>query len=291
MRRRAFAESRLILHLGQQPDHLEPALLDARAGGQARAAPSCRASIRTAARRRRSATSTSRCCPAPTRALALGLMHVLIARRPARPRLHRAPHASASTRCARAPRVPAGARGRDLRHRRDEIVRLARDYGTTRPAAIRLNYGMQRRAAAAMRCAPSPACRRSSAPGAIAAGGLLLSTSGTFPGQPARRWSGRPARAAAAAHHQHDRTIGDALRRTRDGSAGATRSSSTTPTRSRSRPIRRRCARASRATISSRSCSSTSRPTPPTTPTSCCRRRRSSSTSTSTLATATCTCW
>ena len=45
----------------------------------------------------------------------------------------------------RALALAAGARGRDLRHRRPTQVRsLARDYGTTKPAAIRLNYGMQR---------------------------------------------------------------------------------------------------------------------------------------------------
>lgn len=67
----------------------------------------------------------------------------------------------------------------------DEIVSLAHDYGTIRPAAIRLNYGMQRvhggaNAVRAVACLPAlvGAWRE-------AAGGALLSSSGTFPMQKA----------------------------------------------------------------------------------------------------------
>ncbi|MFM6986399.1 MAG: molybdopterin-dependent oxidoreductase [Hydrogenophaga sp.] len=63
----------------------------------------------------------------------------------------------------------------------EQIERLARDYGTTRPAAIRLNYGMQRvrgggNAVRAIACLPAltGAWRHR-------AGGLLLSASGHFP--------------------------------------------------------------------------------------------------------------
>lgn len=63
----------------------------------------------------------------------------------------------------------------------EQIVRLARDYGTTQPAAIRLNYGMQRvrgggNAVRAIACLPAltGAWRHR-------AGGLLLSASGHFP--------------------------------------------------------------------------------------------------------------
>ena len=63
----------------------------------------------------------------------------------------------------------------------DQIERLARDYGTLRPAAIRLNYGMQRvagggNAVRAVACLPAlvGAWRDP-------AGGALLSSSGTFP--------------------------------------------------------------------------------------------------------------
>jgi len=62
-----------------------------------------------------------------------------------------------------------------------QVVALARDYGTTKPAAIRLNYGMQRHAGGgnairAVACLPAlvGAWRD-------AAGGALLSSSGTYP--------------------------------------------------------------------------------------------------------------
>ncbi|MBE2262793.1 MAG: molybdopterin oxidoreductase family protein [Burkholderiaceae bacterium] len=63
----------------------------------------------------------------------------------------------------------------------EQIVRLASDWGTTQPAAIRLNYGMQRvrgggNAARAIACLPAltGAWRHR-------AGGLLLSSSGQYP--------------------------------------------------------------------------------------------------------------
>jgi len=63
----------------------------------------------------------------------------------------------------------------------DQVTRLARDYGTTKPAAIRVNYGMQRvhgggNAVRAVACLPAlvGAWRDP-------AGGALLSSSGTFP--------------------------------------------------------------------------------------------------------------
>ena len=64
-----------------------------------------------------------------------------------------------------------------------QIIDLARDYGTTKPAAIRLNYGMQRvrgggNAVRAVACLPAltGAWRHR-------AGGMLLSSSGQFPAQ------------------------------------------------------------------------------------------------------------
>jgi len=63
----------------------------------------------------------------------------------------------------------------------EQVLRLARDYGTTKPAAIRLNYGMQRvhgggNAVRAVACLPAliGAWRDP-------AGGALLSSSGTYP--------------------------------------------------------------------------------------------------------------
>ena len=71
-----------------------------------------------------------------------------------------------------------------------QIRGLARDYGTTRPAAIRLNYGMQRvrgggNAVRAVACLPAlvGAWRHR-------AGGLLLSSSGFYPAD--RTWLQRP---------------------------------------------------------------------------------------------------
>jgi anaerobic selenocysteine-containing dehydrogenase len=71
-----------------------------------------------------------------------------------------------------------------------QIRDLARDYGTTKPAAIRLNYGMQRvrgggNAVRAVACLPAliGAWRHR-------AGGLLLSSSGYFPAD--RAWLQRP---------------------------------------------------------------------------------------------------
>ena len=63
----------------------------------------------------------------------------------------------------------------------DDIVSLARDYGTTRPAVIRLNYGMQRHAGAGM-AVRTVACL----PALVGAwrdpaGGALLSSSGAYP--------------------------------------------------------------------------------------------------------------
>jgi anaerobic selenocysteine-containing dehydrogenase len=67
----------------------------------------------------------------------------------------------------------------------EQIRALARDYGTIKPAAIRLNYGMQRvrgggNAVRAIACLPAltGAWRHR-------AGGMLLSTSGYFPGDKA----------------------------------------------------------------------------------------------------------
>jgi molybdopterin guanine dinucleotide-containing S/N-oxide reductase-like protein len=61
------------------------------------------------------------------------------------------------------------------------LIKLAREYATTKPAAVRLNYGMQRHAGGGM-AVRTIACL----PALIgawrdAAGGVLLSTSGTYP--------------------------------------------------------------------------------------------------------------
>ncbi len=62
-----------------------------------------------------------------------------------------------------------------------DIVRLAREYATMRPAAIRLNYGMQRHAGGGMAVRTIACLPALVGAWRDAGGGLLLSTSGAFP--------------------------------------------------------------------------------------------------------------
>jgi anaerobic selenocysteine-containing dehydrogenase len=62
-----------------------------------------------------------------------------------------------------------------------QIVDLARDYGTIRPAAIRLNYGMQRHAGGGMAIRTAACLPALVGAWRDPAGGALLSTSGTYP--------------------------------------------------------------------------------------------------------------
>jgi anaerobic selenocysteine-containing dehydrogenase len=62
----------------------------------------------------------------------------------------------------------------------ESIVKLAREYGTTKPAAIRLNYGMQRHAGGGMAVRTIACLPALVGAWRDAAGGILLSTSGTF---------------------------------------------------------------------------------------------------------------
>ena len=96
----------------------------------------------------------------------------------------------------------------------EQVLRLARDYGTLRPAAIRLNYGMQRvhggaNAVRAVACLPAliGAWRDP-------AGGALLSSSGTFPVDSAALE--RPDLIRGAPRTINMSTIGDALTRVDD---------------------------------------------------------------------------
>ena len=85
----------------------------------------------------------------------------------------------------------------------EQIRQLAQDYGTTKPAAIRLNYGMQRvrgggNAVRAVACLPAltGAWRHR-------AGGVLLSSSGQFPAQRGVLQMTRTDAREDTAHHQH----------------------------------------------------------------------------------------
>lgn len=96
----------------------------------------------------------------------------------------------------------------------DEVHSLARDYGTTAPAAIRLNYGMQRvhgggsavRLIALLPCLVGAWRHR--------AGGLLLSSSGWFRGARRDAWLQRPDLLAGRTPRTINMsTIGDDLNR------------------------------------------------------------------------------
>ncbi|HEX6288750.1 MAG TPA: molybdopterin-dependent oxidoreductase, partial [Herpetosiphonaceae bacterium] len=63
----------------------------------------------------------------------------------------------------------------------ERIVSLAREYATTQPAAIRINYGMQRHAGGGMAIRTVAALPAVVGAWRNPAGGILLSTSGTFP--------------------------------------------------------------------------------------------------------------
>ncbi len=63
----------------------------------------------------------------------------------------------------------------------ESIVDLARDYGTIRPAAIRLNYGMQRHAGGGMAMRTAACLPALVGAWRDPAGGALLSSSGTYP--------------------------------------------------------------------------------------------------------------
>jgi len=119
--------------------------------------------------------------PGTDAALALGLMHLLIRDG----HIDRDYIARYTVGCdalaARAAEWPPERVARTCGVPAEQVLRLAEDYGTIRPAAIRLNYGMQRvagggNAVRAVACLPAliGAWRDP-------AGGALLSSSGTFP--------------------------------------------------------------------------------------------------------------
>ena len=152
--------------------------------------------------------------PGTDAALALGMMHVLIAEDfvdhdyVARYTLG---YDALAARAARAaPARVAAICGLPA----DAIVGLARDYGRSRPAAIRLNYGLQRHAGGghavrAIACLPAlvGAWRD-------AAGGALLSSSGTYPVDSAALE--RPDLIAGQPRTLNMSTIGDVLLDVRD---------------------------------------------------------------------------
>jgi len=89
----------------------------------------------------------------------------------------------------------------------DEVRQLARDYGRTKPAAIRLNYGMQRvrGAGSAVRLVAMLPCLTGA--WRHRAGGLLLSSSGWFPRARNDAWLQRPDLMAVVHGDRLPRTI------------------------------------------------------------------------------------
>ncbi len=61
-----------------------------------------------------------------------------------------------------------------------EVEQLAREYPPTRPAALRMNYGVQRAGNSAPQCAQSPCSPRSTGAWKYRGGGAVSATSGGF---------------------------------------------------------------------------------------------------------------
>ena len=118
--------------------------------------------------------------PGTDGALALGMMNVLVAE-DLIDREYLARHTVGfDALVERLKRYPPGWAAKICGLREQEVIELARAYGTTRPAAIRLNYGMQRHAGGGM-AARNIACL----PALVgawrdAAGGLVLTTNDFF---------------------------------------------------------------------------------------------------------------
>ncbi|MGH9901846.1 MAG: molybdopterin-dependent oxidoreductase, partial [Pyrinomonadaceae bacterium] len=175
-----FGEARLILLWGTNTItsnvHLWPFVLEAKRRG-----------ARVVAIDPRRTRTADQCdehvapLPGTDAALALGMMHVIFAEGlEDRDYLER--HTVGSLELRRRASEYHPARVAEICGIEPEtVVRLARLYATTKPAAIRINYGMQRHAGGGM------AVRTVSCLPAVvgawrdAAGGVLLSTSGAFP--------------------------------------------------------------------------------------------------------------
>ena len=173
----------------------------------------------------------------------------------------------------------------------EDIVALAREYATTRPAVIRLNYGTQRSERGGMAVRTIALLPALTGSWKDVGGGLQLSTSQAFqfnrPALELPELQQRRARARGA-HREYVAAGAGAQRCQRSAGEGDGRLQFE-PGGDRAESDRG-AARASRARTCSPSCSSSSRPIPRITPTSCCPSRRSWSTPTCTSPTGTTTC-
>jgi anaerobic selenocysteine-containing dehydrogenase len=119
--------------------------------------------------------------PGTDAVLALGMLHVIFAEGledRAYLRAHTVGESELRMRAAEfSPERVAGITGIEA----ERIVSLAREYATTQPAAIRINYGMQRHAGGGMAVRTVATLPAVVGAWRHPAGGILLSTSGTFP--------------------------------------------------------------------------------------------------------------
>ena len=175
-----FADARLILLWGTNTItsnvHLWPFILEAKHKGARLIAIDPR-------RTRTADNCDEHIAPLPgtDAALALGLMHVIFAEG-LEDRDYLARYTVGAEELRRHVREYAPARVAEICGLEVEtIVRLAREYATTRPAVIRLNYGLQRHAGGGMAVRTITCLPAVTGAWRDAAGGALLSTSSTFP--------------------------------------------------------------------------------------------------------------
>ena len=176
--------------------------------------------------------------PGTDAALALGLMHVLIAEDLVdRDYIERYTLGFDALRGARRRVAARARRARSAASRPSRSIALARDYGTiTAGGDPRQLRHAARTPAAATRCARSPACRRWSAPGAIRPAARCCR-----PRAPIRSTRGARAARPDPRHAAHDQHVArSATRCSTRRIRRSARSTSTTPTRSPSRRSRRR---------------------------------------------------
>jgi molybdopterin guanine dinucleotide-containing S/N-oxide reductase-like protein len=174
-----FNEARLILIWGSNPItsnvHLWPKILEAQRNG-----------ARVIAIDPYRSLTAEKCdehiapLPGTDGALALALMHVIIKENLIdRDYVERFTHGFELL-CERVSEWTPGRAAEITGLSVETIVKLAREYATTRPAAIRLNYGMQRHAGGGMAVRNVVCLPALTGAWRDAAGGVVLSTSGTF---------------------------------------------------------------------------------------------------------------